>query len=58
MDDEDDEDEEEGKLPAYPRGMLRLDIACAGWTARAMEYKRIDGLGLGVTPLGLKVRLL
>lgn len=50
------EDEEENQpVPKYPRGTLRMDLSDGSMVLRAMEYKRLPGLELGVTPLGCKV---
>lgn len=59
MDDEEGEDElEEGKIPVYPRGMLKLELGCGdGHVVRAMEYKRLSGMMLGETALGAKLRI-
>ncbi|KAK8854702.1 hypothetical protein IAR55_003441 [Kwoniella newhampshirensis] len=55
-DDEDEEaDEDDGKVPPYPRGMLRLEVGDGRRTMRAMEYKRIGQLVLGQTSLGCKL---
>lgn len=43
------------KLPAYPRGMLKLQVSDGQQVVNAMEYKRIADLCLGETPLGAKV---
>ena len=56
MGEEDSEDEvEDGKLPAYPRGMLKLEISDGRRVMKAMEYRRIEELKLGETALGAKV---
>ncbi len=58
MGEEDEDDEvEEGKLPAYPRGMLRLELSDGRRVMKAMEYRRIGELKLGETALGAKVSL-
>ena len=50
------EDEEESQpIPNYPRATLRFELSDGSVTVRAMEYKRLPGLELGVTPLGFKV---
>jgi len=50
------EDEDEAApIPKYPRSTLRMEISDGTITMRAMEYKRIPELQLGVTPLGCKV---
>lgn len=51
----DNEVEEEGPIPEYPRSMLRFEIGDGSTTMRAMEYRRIPELKLGRTPLGYKV---
>jgi RecQ-mediated genome instability protein 1 len=52
--------EEEGgegaKEARYPRGMLSLTLSDGSVQFKAIEYKRIEGLILGETPLGFKVR--
>lgn len=56
MDDqEEDEDADIGKLPVYPRGMLKLEITDGARVMKGMEYKRLDDLKLGDTRLGSKV---
>ena len=59
MGDEDDTGEmdlaELGKLPAYPRGMLKLELSDGRAVVKAMEYGRLGGLKLGETSLGAKV---
>ncbi|ORY35741.1 hypothetical protein BCR39DRAFT_511855 [Naematelia encephala] len=59
MDEEEEQDHgvEEGKLPAYPRGMLQLEISDGRRVMAAMEYRRINGLVLGETALGAKLVL-
>ena len=54
---EGDEDatEDEGPVPKYPRGMLRLELSDGFTTVEAVEYRSIPQLRLGVTPLGYKV---
>lgn len=58
MGDEEDENgdlEDEGKLPVYPRGMLKMEVTDGERCLKAMEYKRLDGIKLAETPLGAKV---
>jgi RecQ-mediated genome instability protein 1 len=55
---DDEAAEDEGPIPKYPRSMLRLEITDGTITMRAMEYRRLPELELGVTPLGYKVHLL
>lgn len=50
-----EEEIEEGKLPNYPRGMLKLELGDGRNTIKAIEYRRLDGLKLGETELGAKV---
>ena len=52
------EDEEElvpGKIPEYPRGMLKLELGDGRVKVRAIEYHRLGELKLGETALGCKV---
>ncbi|KAG9045659.1 hypothetical protein FS837_005899 [Tulasnella sp. UAMH 9824] len=52
------EDEEESEpIPKYPRGTLLLELSDGSVMIRAMEYKRMPDLELGVTPLGCKLIL-
>jgi len=48
-------DEDVGPIPKYPRSMLKLQLSDGTITVPAIEFKRIPGLELGVTPLGCKV---
>jgi len=48
-------DEDAGPIPKYPRSMLKLQLSDGTVTMPAIEFKRIPGLELGVTPLGCKV---
>lgn len=48
-------EEEVGPIPKYPRSMLKLQLSDGSVTVPAIEFKRIPGLELGVTPLGCKV---
>ncbi|KAG8748093.1 hypothetical protein FRC10_008826 [Ceratobasidium sp. 414] len=48
------DDGEDYSIPKYPRSMLRLEISDGHKTMRAIEYRRIPELELGVTPLGTK----
>jgi RecQ-mediated genome instability protein 1 len=50
-----DAEEDEGPVPKYPRGMLRLELSDGFTTVEAVEYRSIPQLELGVTPLGYKV---
>jgi RecQ-mediated genome instability protein 1 len=51
-----DDEEDEGPIPTYPRSMLRFDLSDGSQAVRAIEYRRLPELVLGVTPLGYKVR--
>jgi len=48
-------DEDVGPVPKYPRSMLKLQLSDGTVTVPAIEFKKIPGLELGVTPLGCKV---
>ena len=52
---QDPADEDVGPIPKYPRSMLKLHLSDGSVTVPAIEFKRIPGLELGVTPLGCKV---
>jgi hypothetical protein len=41
--------------PPYPRAMLAMDVSDGRTALRAIEYRRMQGLVLGETPLGIKV---
>ena len=51
--------EEEGgegaKEAKYPRGMLSLMLSDGSVQVKAIEYRRLERLALGETPLGFKV---
>ncbi|KAG6328920.1 hypothetical protein ID866_10168 [Astraeus odoratus] len=49
------QDEDEGPIPNFPRGMLRLELSDGQSLLRAIEYRSIPDLVLGETPLGYKV---
>ncbi|CAE6494174.1 unnamed protein product [Rhizoctonia solani] len=51
------EDGEDYSIPKYPRSMLRFELSDGTKTMRAIEYRRIPDLELGVTPLGTKIYL-
>jgi RecQ-mediated genome instability protein 1 len=62
MDDEMDEDDEEaikqGKMPVYPRGMLKFELGTGdGVVIDAIEYRRLPGIMLGETSLGAKLKV-
>jgi hypothetical protein len=46
---------EDGKLPAYPRSMLRMELTDGERVIKGIEYRRIETLVLGETALGCKV---
>lgn len=48
-------DEDAGPIPKYPRSMLKLQLSDGTVTVPAIEFRRVPGLELGVTPLGCKV---
>ncbi|KAG9095586.1 hypothetical protein FRC06_009644 [Ceratobasidium sp. 370] len=48
------DDGEDYSVPKYPRSMLRMELSDGHKTMRAIEYRRIPELELGVTPLGAK----
>ncbi|KAH7930217.1 hypothetical protein BV22DRAFT_1001132 [Leucogyrophana mollusca] len=50
-------EEDEGPIPKYPRGMLSLELSDGSVMLRAIEYRHLPGLELGVTPLGFKVNI-
>ncbi|KIK80432.1 hypothetical protein PAXRUDRAFT_158711 [Paxillus rubicundulus Ve08.2h10] len=50
-------EEDEGPIPRFPRGMLRFELSDGCTTFRAIEFRSLAELELGVTPLGYKVRL-
>jgi hypothetical protein len=54
---EEDAEEDEGPVPKYSRGMLRLELSDGLTTVEAVEYRSIPQLELGVTPLGYKVHI-
>lgn len=47
--------EDEGPIPRYQRQMLKLSISDGSVTLPAIEYRKLVGLQLGETQLGLKV---
>jgi RecQ-mediated genome instability protein 1 len=53
---QEEDGEEEGSIPNYPRSMLKFELSDGSTTMQAIEYRRLPGLQLGETPLGLKVR--
>jgi RecQ-mediated genome instability protein 1 len=58
MDEEDEEAIKEGKMPVYPRGMLKFELTMGdGVVVDAIEYKKVGGILLGETSLGAKLRV-
>lgn len=51
-----EEQEEAGRVPKYPRSMLKFELSDGATTLHAIEYRRIPDFELGTTPLGYKVR--
>ncbi|KZP00573.1 hypothetical protein CALVIDRAFT_509829 [Calocera viscosa TUFC12733] len=54
---EDEADDEIGDTPRYPRGMLSLELSDGYNIIKAIEFRRLDVLRLGQTPLGYKIVL-
>lgn len=52
---EENQNEEGGAVPNYPRGMLKFQISDGSTVMDAIEYRRIPEFQLGETPLGFKV---
>lgn len=50
-----EDEDDEGPIPSYPRSMLKLHISDGSTTLQAMEYRRLPELVLGETPLGFKM---
>ncbi|EIW68272.1 hypothetical protein TREMEDRAFT_63442 [Tremella mesenterica DSM 1558] len=57
MDEEEEEEGEDGRLPVYPRGMLKLELSDGRGVMKGLEYRRLGGLVLGETALGSKLLL-
>ncbi|KAF9223778.1 hypothetical protein BS17DRAFT_118080 [Gyrodon lividus] len=51
------DEEDEGPIPRFPRGMLRFELSDGCTTFRAIEFRSLPELELGVTPLGYKMLL-
>ncbi|KAI6123611.1 hypothetical protein EDD17DRAFT_1466875 [Pisolithus thermaeus] len=49
------QDEDQGPIPRFPRGMLRFELSDGHTLFQAIEYRSIPELVLGETPLGFKV---
>ena len=54
-DEEGNVEDDEGPVPKYPRGMLKMQLSDGHTTLTAIEYRRLPGLELGTTPYGCKV---
>ena len=52
---ENENEDEEGPVINYPRGMLRLELSDGATFLPAIEYRKLPQLALGVTKLGCKV---
>lgn len=50
------DEEDEGPIPKYPRGMLRFELSDGHTVIKAIEYRKIPELVLGELELGYKVR--
>ncbi|KDQ57096.1 hypothetical protein JAAARDRAFT_130904 [Jaapia argillacea MUCL 33604] len=50
-----DNGEDEGPVPNYPRSMLEFELSDGTICLKGMEYRRLPDFQLGVTPLGAKV---
>ncbi|KZT53243.1 hypothetical protein CALCODRAFT_417439, partial [Calocera cornea HHB12733] len=51
---DDEADDQAGDTPRYPRSMLSLELSDGYNNIKAIEFRRLDALKLGVTPLGFK----
>ncbi len=49
------EEDENRRIPKYPRSMLRFQLSDGVTVLPAIEYRPLPDLKLGVTPLGFKV---
>ncbi|GJJ08577.1 hypothetical protein Clacol_002796 [Clathrus columnatus] len=54
--DDNTEDDDEGPIPKFPRSMLKFEISDGTHSIRAIEFRRLPALELGVTPLGYKAQ--
>lgn len=52
------DEEDEGPIPKYPRGMLRFELSDGHTIIKAIEFRKIPELVLGELELGYKVRLI
>lgn len=57
LDLEDEEGLDRDAPVQFPRAMLKLELSDGHRIVRAIEYRKIEGLGLGIIPLGCKVSL-
>lgn len=51
------QDEDEGPISRFPRGMLRFELSDGRTRFRAIEYRSMPDLVLGETPLGYKASI-
>lgn len=51
------QDEDQGPIPRFPRGMLRFELSDGHTLFQAIEFRSIPELVLGETPLGFKMFL-
>ncbi|KAI5989403.1 hypothetical protein F5J12DRAFT_727939 [Pisolithus orientalis] len=49
------QDEDQGPIPRFPRGMLRFELSDGHTLFQAIEFRSMPELVLGETPLGFKV---
>jgi RecQ-mediated genome instability protein 1 len=58
LNDEEEQEIKEGKMPVYPRGMLKFELTMGdGTVLDAIEYRKVPGIILGETSLGAKLRV-
>lgn len=57
LDLEDEEGLDRDAPVQFPRAMLKLELSDGHRIVQAIEYRKIEGLGLGIIPLGCKVSL-
>lgn len=51
-----EDEEDEGPIPKFPRSMLQFELSDGSRSVKAIEYRKLPELELGVTPMGYKVR--
>lgn len=51
------QDEDQGPIPRFPRGMLRFELSDGHTLFQAIEFRSMPELVLGETPLGFKMLL-